>query len=376
VRTLLAELTRASLLAEPTPGRYTVHDLLRDYAARLANSIDDDEQRHGATSRILDHYLHTAYLADRLLDPAREPVPLASPQAGVTPEQLSLYPQAWDWFITHLPVLLAALAHLAATGPDTHTWQLAWTLTTFLERQGHWLDLVAVGEAAVDAATRRRAGPAAENRSRRNLAVAYTRLGRFDDANSQLYQALDLATGTGDLTLQAHTHAIMAFVWARRGQPAQALHHARQALHLYQATGHRAGQADTFNEVGWCHALLGEHQQALTYCRQALTLHQQLGHREGQAAAWDSLGYAHHHLGRHAQAVTCYQRALDLVQDLGARYPQAAILTHLGDTHHATGNPRAARDAWQHALTILNDLDHPDAAQVGVKLDGLTLHRT
>jgi hypothetical protein len=62
-RPLLAELTRVSLIAKHVPGRYTLHDLLRAYATHLAHTHDTDQQRHAATHRILDHYLHTAHTA-------------------------------------------------------------------------------------------------------------------------------------------------------------------------------------------------------------------------------------------------------------------------------------------------------------------------
>lgn len=369
---VLAELTRASLLTEPTPGRYTFHDLLRYYATQLADSIDTDEQRHAATGRVLDHYLHTAYPAALLLaGELVDPVPPAPPRAGVTPQQVSDQAQAWGWFTAERPVLLAAVARAAATGFDTHTWQLAWTLWTFFIRRGHRHDQMAVGQAAV-AAAQRLADPTAQARSHFFLADAYTKLGRFDDAHTQLRHALDLATRTGDQTQQAQTHRHLGFLWERRGQPAQALHHARQSLHLFEAAGHQAGQAHALNGVGWYHAQLGEHQQALTYCQQALTLLQQLGLRAGQADTWVSLGYAHHHLGQHTQAATCYQHALTLYRDIGARNHEAGTLSHLGDTHHATGNPQAARDAWQQALTIvLDDPDHPNASQLRAKLTGL-----
>jgi tetratricopeptide (TPR) repeat protein len=367
VRTLLAELTRASLLTEHSPGRYTYHDLLRDYATHLAHTTDTEQQRHIATGRVLDHYLHTAYPADRLLNPTRDPIPLTPPRAGVTPEQLTDQAQAMGWFTAQRPVLLAAVDHAVATGFDTHTWQLAWTLQDFLRNRGHWYNWVAIGRAAV-AAAQRLADPITQTHTHRILGLAYVQLGRFDDAHTQLHHALDLATRTGDQTQQAHIHLNLSFLWERRGRPAQALHHDWQALHLYQAIGHQAGQVQILNAIGWDHALLGEHQQALTYCQQALALHQERGDRDGQAAAWDSLGYAHHHLGHHAQALTCYQHALTLYQDLGDRYNEATNLTHLGDAHHATGNPQAARDAWQQALTILTDLDHPDADAVRTKL--------
>jgi len=370
VRPVLAELTRANLLAELTTDRYTSHDLLRGYASHLADTIDTAEQRHTATGRVLDHYLHTAYPADRLLYPTRDPVPLAPPRAGITPEQLSDPAQALDWFLAQRPVLLAAVAHAAATGFDTHTWQLAWTLATFLDRRALWHDWVAVGRAAV-AAAQRLADPAIQTRTFLNLAHAHLRLGHFDEAHTQLRHALDLASRSGDQTREAHTHRSLAILSERQGRPAQGLHHAQQALRLFQATGHQAGQARALNEVGWCHALLGEHQQALTHCQQALTLLQQLDHREGQADTWNSLGYAHHHLGQYTRALTCYQRALTLYQDLGDRYQEATTLTYLGDTHYAAGSRRAARGAWQQALTILDDLAHTDAAQVRAKLADL-----
>src|SRR5262249_3429654 len=133
VRSLLAELTRANLIVEHTPGRYTFHDLLRAYAHALARTQDTGDLRDTATHRVLDHDLHTAYTADRLLNPARDPIALTPPQPGTTPEHLIDYRQALAWFTAEHAVLLAATDHAAATGFDTHTWQLAWTLSNYLD---------------------------------------------------------------------------------------------------------------------------------------------------------------------------------------------------------------------------------------------------
>jgi hypothetical protein len=87
-RRLLAELVRASLLTEHTPGRYAFHDLLRAYAVDVTHTHDPADQRRAAVGRMLDHYRHTAHTAERLLNPARDPIPLAllPPGPGVTPE--------------------------------------------------------------------------------------------------------------------------------------------------------------------------------------------------------------------------------------------------------------------------------------------------
>jgi tetratricopeptide (TPR) repeat protein len=367
VRTLLAELTRANLLTEHTPCRYTLHDLLRAYATHLAHTTDTEDQRHAATHRILDHYLHTAHAAARLLSPTRDTITLTPPQPGVTPKHPADHREAMAWFTAEHAVLLAAVDYATATGFETYTWQLAWTLWTFLDRRGHWRDQAATQRAAA-AAAEFLTDPAARAQIHRNLARAYNQLGDPDNAYTQLAHALDLYGEASDRVGQAHTLRNLALVWERRGCNAKALEHAQQALDLYRAAGDRPSQARALNNVGWYHALLGNFQQALTMCLQALTLLEEFGDRVGQAETWDSLGYAHHKLGHHTQAITCYQQALNLYRNLDDRYYKADVLTHLGDTHQAADNLIAARDAYQQALTILEDLDHPDADTVRTKL--------
>jgi len=82
VRTLVDELCDAHRL-----GRFTTHDLLRTYAAELARSADQDEERQAAVRRVLDHYGYTSYAGARLLNPQRQPVTLAPPSAGCVPEE-------------------------------------------------------------------------------------------------------------------------------------------------------------------------------------------------------------------------------------------------------------------------------------------------
>jgi DNA-binding SARP family transcriptional activator/tetratricopeptide (TPR) repeat protein len=371
-RRLLAELAGANLITEHTPGRYACHDLLRAYATDLAHTHDTEADRRAAIGRLLDHHLHTAHAAARLLHPTRDPIPLplTPPAPGASPGQLADPATAMAWLTTERPTLLAALGQAAQAGFDTQTWQLAWALDTFLDRRGHWHDLAAAWQAGLHAGERLH-DPAAQAYALRLLGWVHTQLGRRTAARGYLSRALDRYAGAGSPVGQADTHYDLAHLGERQHQPAAALAHAQQALALYHAAGHRRGQALALNAVGWYHALLGDHAQALVHCRQALALNQLTGDRGAQAGAWDSLGYAHGHLDQHAEAIDCYQHALALFRDLGDRSNEADTLAHIGDTHHAAGNPEAARTAWQHALTIHTDLDHPQAAEVHTRLRAL-----
>jgi DNA-binding SARP family transcriptional activator/predicted negative regulator of RcsB-dependent stress response len=364
VRPLLAELTRAHLLTEHQPGRYVFHDLLRAYATEQAQLHDTDAERRAATGRLLDHYVHTAHTAIRLLSPTRDVITPPPPLPGVHPESLTDFAQALTWFTTEHHVLLAAVEHAAATGLDVHARHLAWALAEFLERRGHWLDLITIGQVALASALRL-ADPLAQSHAHRFVARASTQLDRLDDAHRHHQRSLEVA---GDPVGQARAHRELAYVCERQGRLDQALDHSRQALRLYETAGHRHGQAGALNAVGWYQALLGDLARALTSCEAALALLEELDDPDGQAATWDSLGYIHHHRGEHRDAITCYQRSLDVFRSLGDRYWTADVLVHLGDSHLAAGAAAAARAAWREALEILEDLHHPDADAVRSRL--------
>jgi tetratricopeptide (TPR) repeat protein/transcriptional regulator with XRE-family HTH domain len=369
VRRPLAELVRASLLTERHPGRYTLHDLLRVYAGDLTQGQDSDDVRRAALTRLLDHYTHTAYTAARLLNPHRDPIPLrlAPPAPDSQPEHLTDASHAMAWLTAEHPVLLAALRKAAEARFDTHAWQLAWSLSTFLNRRGHWHDLAAAWRAALPAADRL-AHPAAQAYAHRLLGTAAVLVTRHADARDQLERALDRYARSRNEVGQADTHRSLAYLAERLEQPERALDHAEQALELYQTAGHRRGQALALNAVGWYHALLGNHDQALGSSGRALNLFQQRGDRFGEAETWNSLGYAHQRLGHRTQAADCYRRALTLYRELGDRYEEAATLARFGDNCQAAGDSATARTVWRQALTILSELDHPDADAVRDKL--------
>jgi DNA-binding SARP family transcriptional activator/tetratricopeptide (TPR) repeat protein len=367
VRPALAELAHAHLLTEHTVGRYAFHDLLRAYAGELAEATDSDAVRQAAIRRDLDHYLHTAYGADRLLRPDREPITLDRPQPGVTPEAFADHREALAWFSTEYPVLLAAIHYAAKTGFDAHAWRLAWSLENFFDWRGHWHELAAAQHIALDAA-QRLADRTGQAHTHRGLARFHTRTGRYDEALTHLGLALELFSKLNDQAGQAATHRSLGMVLVRQGRHRDALSHDEQALDLHRATGDVAGQALVLNNIGYHYALLGEHERALGHCQQALAMHQKIGARDGEARTWGSLAFAHSHLGHHADAITCYQRAIDLLRDLGDRTSLAETLTRLGDAYQAAGDATTARTTWQLALDIFDELGHPDAVQLRGRL--------
>ncbi|MFG1700639.1 ATP-binding protein [Nonomuraea sp. NPDC049309] len=367
-RPLAGELRDAHLLTEHLPGRYTMHDLLRGYAAELVRPHAGE--RRAALRRLLDHHLHTGHAAARLINPHREPITLAPCQAGVTVTPLAGYEEAFAWYAAEHRVLLGLISRAAAEGFDAHATQLVWVVTDFLYRQGHWDEWRATQRAGL-AAAERLGDVRAQAIAHRGIAMACSNLGRHDEARPHIRRALDLYDRLGDTVGQAHTHLNLCALLYRQGRHREALHHGGRALDLYVAAGDLSGQAMAYNTTGFVCAELGDYEQALRHCGRAAALYERLDDPSNQAQTWDSIAHAHHRAGRLADAAEYFLRAIALFEKLDCRPFLARALVNLGEVHVAAGAPDAARAVWRRALGLLAEPDRPQADAVRAKLAAL-----
>ncbi|WP_422770519.1 AfsR/SARP family transcriptional regulator [Plantactinospora sp. WMMC1484] len=370
VRTPLRELTRLHLLTEHVPGRYAFHDLLRGYAAELAESSEHADERSAARHRLYDYYLHHAYPAALLLQPQWAPIDPVPPLPAQPRGPATEHDTALAWFTAERRVLLRLVVQAAETGFEAYAWQIAWTLNTFLAPSGLWQEQLATQQVALAAAEKIDdvAGQAATNRL---LARAFTRLGQHDTAEFRLRRALELHERLGDPTGQAQTLHNYCELCYLRGRPDEALAHGREALRLYRLAGNSAGEARTLNAIGWLYASRGDYPQAIASCTEALARQQRSGDRNGQAATLDSLGFAYDRLGEHDRALSCYEQAIRLFRDSADRYHEAETLIRLGETRESIADLPGAATAWRRAAQIYDELGDQAAEDARSRLERL-----
>jgi DNA-binding SARP family transcriptional activator/tetratricopeptide (TPR) repeat protein len=371
-RHALDELARAHLIIEHSPGRYTLHDLLRAYAAEQAAAHEDDAERQAALRRVVDFYAHTAYAAELVLAPLRDSIPLDPPIPGMHPQLMPDASAALAWFDAENPNLLAA--QQAAVGNAWHriVWQLAWSLSTVQIRRGHRHDQVAVWQAALDAATHL-PEPGARILAHRRLGIALADLGRHKEAIGHGRQALDLAEEHHGLGEQAAAHHMLAWIWEQRGDRQaleHALEHAEHTLDLRRALGEPAREAQALNETGWFLAQLGDFDTARTHCEAALAIQRRIRDPAGEADTLDSLGYIADHSGHHQQAIDYYQLALAVYAELGHLFQTADTLDNLGHAYAALAENEQAETVWRKALELYRQQGRDQAAdRVRIQLD-------
>ncbi|MFD3406583.1 BTAD domain-containing putative transcriptional regulator [Kribbella sp. NPDC058693] len=361
-RSLLAELTRAHLLVERAPGRFWTHDLLHTYADELSRAIDADADRRTAFLRLMDYYLHATYAANHMLYPRDSTVTLPPPTDGTVGTEFADRDAALTWLMAEYRTVIAVAAEGAAVTP-AQVWRLAWAVSDFLQRRGHWQDQVTVQRLALAAASGL-GDVEGQAHAHRGLGAAMGRLGDLASAADELERARLLFQQLGDESNEARSRRALAFVRGAQDDYAAALADSEAALVLYRRAADLPGQASALNDVGWCLARLGRYSEALDHCRRAYAIFEELEIRDGQASTWDSLGYIHLQRRDFGQAVDSYQRAVRMFRLLGNRYDESASLLHLAESQEGSGDLAAARVTWDQALGLLDDLGRSEAADV------------
>ncbi|MBC3840937.1 hypothetical protein GXW82_13650 [Streptacidiphilus sp. 4-A2] len=124
VRSLLDTLVGAHLVVERIPGRFVLHDLLRAYAAEVADREESVQERRAALERLSAHYLSIAESADRFLGPMAMMSARTTEQTWTWPgPQITSYESALAWFDSELSTLVGILRAAAEQGLEPYAWR-------------------------------------------------------------------------------------------------------------------------------------------------------------------------------------------------------------------------------------------------------------
>ncbi|MET9227924.1 BTAD domain-containing putative transcriptional regulator [Lentzea sp. NPDC003310] len=337
---LLAELATANLIDEPEPGRFTCHDLLRDYAAELALAGERDAALH----RLLDHLALTAVEAGVAFTPNRHRPATPDPAPGVVVLRFATHEEALTWLMTEHPALMAAMPH----GSPAQTWLMGWSLADVLDRQARYRDLLTSQQLAV-AAVERLDDTDGLGRTLINLGRSLSRVRRPEEATAALHRAFDVYDGNPAGQAGVLLNIAMLCPDERIGE---AVEHTRRGLALFEECGDAYGQANALTGLAWGHAKLGRYAEAVEFAERAMPMWREMGNLIGQAEAWDNLGTAHLGLGEHAKAAEAFTHSAELFRQCGDLPLEAGSRELLGDTHAAAGNAEKARAAWREAAEL------------------------
>jgi tetratricopeptide (TPR) repeat protein len=397
-RGLLDELYDHHLVTEPAPGRYLLHDLLREYARALATG-DDAADSRAAVARLVNYYAHVAAAAGQHI--ATWTTGGGRPPPGLPPVSappMASSQQAMAWLEPERPNLDAVVNYAALEAMPWHAITIATAMGGFLRARGHWDQAARQYRTALSAA--RQAGdrpgqactldelgllqqltgdyPAAtaslaeaielfgdlgdlpgQAYARNHLGLVLANTAEYPAAAASHRQALALARAAGDQLAEAVSVADLGMVQLLTGDYPAAASSLQQALPLFRRVGSAFDEADALSVLGWVRRLTGDYAAAAADQGQALDLFRHLGDRLGQARALDELGLVQLLTGDYPAAAASVAEAIELFRDLGSRHDLAMALNSLGELSFQTSAPQEARSHHSQALAIARELGAP-----------------
>ncbi|WP_406066901.1 tetratricopeptide repeat protein [Streptomyces sp. NBC_01077] len=343
---LLEDLVDASLLHQPQPGRYRLHDLVRAYARRLA--AEAPGQAAADHAAVLHLYTAACRIAG---DWGPEGFPTGP---DVTSAPFADWREATAWLDGAGGELVDVVAYAADAGQYDHACWIAEAMVGQLVRQGHHHETRAALETALtcaDMATDRRMSASLRN----CMGLVDIHQGRFRQAYAWFTDALRLSGGQGDQRDRARAIAGMGAARWPLGHIEEAVAHLSEAVELAARLGDDwlAGTA-TLN-LGAIHGNHGRYEEALAHYRTALSVAEKNGRPRTISEALCFAADAHLALGRHAEATSLLRRAADLAREAGDAPLRANTLSRLGAAEHAQGDLHAAVDTHHEALSALTE---------------------
>ncbi|GCB48433.1 tetratricopeptide repeat protein [Streptomyces sp. NL15-2K] len=361
-------LVDASLVQEPRPGRYRLHDLVRVHARRLAEAVPDETA--AARTAALRLYLEAGRIASdwgpvgfptgpRPTGPRSTGPGPAGPQPAGAP--FTYWQDAETWLDAAGGELVDVVGHAAALGEADYACWIAEALCDYFVRQGRYHEsqtALEIALAHVDEATDRRMAAALRN------CLGYTAVHqrRYRQAHTCCTEALDLSRRRPDPGQEAAALTGLGAVYLSVGEGDQAIPHLTAAVDLSRRLRHDWLAWMDLVILGLVHYFRGRNEEALACFADAHVHAARAGSPRMLGRVLSCAADAHLRLGHYGEAKIWFRQAVELGEQVGDIFLCARSLTRLGTAELGEGNPTAAIALHHQALLqhqLLNPLTDP-----------------
>jgi len=342
------------LITEPAPGRYLLHDLIREHARSLAAANEEDSRT--AVGRLVNYYAHTAAAASKHIATwttlgGRQP----PGQPPASAPQIASSQQAPAWLESERPNLHAAANYAAAHAMSGHAISIVTAIGGFLRARGYWDQAAGLYRTAL-AAAREAGDQLGEAGALDGLGLLQQITGDYAAATANLARAADLFRDMGDRAGRAYALNHLGLVHQDTGKYKAAEANHREALALARAAADPLAEAVSLTNLGQVQQFTGDYPSAIASYETAVPMFRSVNSQFDLADGLALLGGVRRLAGDYEAGADCERQALDLFRDIGDRLGQAWALDELGLIQQLTEDYDGAAASVSEAIELFRDL--------------------
>ncbi|MHB8598114.1 MAG: tetratricopeptide repeat protein [Ktedonobacteraceae bacterium] len=335
-------LSDAGLLESSGQARYTLHQVIADYA-RVQLQTSQDIQPY---TRLIDYAIDfvNAHKTDYELLEQESPIILAALDAAHDTNKPEELVQA---VLTFAPFLLLRGSYQLA---EKHLQRAHDAANALKDSSGITGALLYLGEIAL-------------------------KFGNYPEAESLFQQGLVLAHQSNNNDLLCALLTDLGGVNWKRGAYSQAEIYLQEGLAFARQLGDQKQMSALLKTLGLIAVSRGNYAQSEAFFKEGLTYARQLGDREQMCVLLMNLGATAGEQGNHAQAEQYFREALVLARQIGHSEWISALLSNLGEAASEQGNYMQAKVYFQEGLTLSRKIENVEWTSILLINLGLTTRK-
>jgi tetratricopeptide (TPR) repeat protein len=203
---------------------------------------------------------------------------------------------------------------------------------------------------------------------RLDLASLNGRRGNFQRSIDYSMDVLATARSTGDVRFQRKSLNNLGLAYSALGRHQEAVEFLYSALDVCSRMDGRNGERLVLDSLATVHLKLGEHDLAEACLLNALRVNRGIDDLYSAGINLAGLGAIYSELAKWGKAREVLEEALVLSRTTGDRYNQATILSRLGDVLEGSADHAIAHSYRRQALEVFEELDAPEAHALRARL--------